>query len=413
MTLRNEKGFSLVELMVTMVVFVLVIAASSQVFTALLTQFKQQSKIGESNIEGIVGLDILRRDLAGAGFGLPQDMNSTTYSEAVDESFLKGSLLNDATGNPPAAFRILNNNGISDSTGTNPVPGSVADVLAIKSSNVAFDDGAQKWSYISNRGSWTTIKSWGAGSTENLISTDRVIVLYPDSQQKLNVLQKDSTGKFYSQWGTNGASLPTSMQPQTNSYLNYVAYGVGSSNDPVMPFNRADYYVKRPASLPSRCAPNTGVLYKGVVNNLATGSAAGQHTELPVLDCVADFQVDFLFDKTTPPDGYADWPPDDGTLLQGYTAADVRARLKEVRVYIVAQEGQKDINYDFSQDGTGTARTAVSTIENLDTYDSGGSVVHNSRPLNFVDLKNLVGDPEYKYYRWKLYTIVVQPNNLR
>jgi Tfp pilus assembly protein PilW len=49
--------------MIAMVMFVFVIAATSQIFTGLLTQFKQQSKIAETNIEGIVGLDMMRRDL--------------------------------------------------------------------------------------------------------------------------------------------------------------------------------------------------------------------------------------------------------------------------------------------------------------------------------------------------------------
>ena len=65
--IQNQKGFTLVELIVTMTIFVLVIAAASGVFTGLLTQFKQQSKITETNIEGVVGLEILRHDLSSAG----------------------------------------------------------------------------------------------------------------------------------------------------------------------------------------------------------------------------------------------------------------------------------------------------------------------------------------------------------
>ena len=68
---KSVAGFTMVELMVTMVVFVLAISAASQIFTKLLTQFKQQSKIAETNIEGIVGLDLLRQDIKHAGLGLP------------------------------------------------------------------------------------------------------------------------------------------------------------------------------------------------------------------------------------------------------------------------------------------------------------------------------------------------------
>ena len=66
-TCKKEAGFTLIELLITMVVFVLVIAAGSQIFTGLLTQFKQQSKIAETNIEGTVGLEILKQDIGHAG----------------------------------------------------------------------------------------------------------------------------------------------------------------------------------------------------------------------------------------------------------------------------------------------------------------------------------------------------------
>ena len=71
MLIKKQDGFTLVELMITMVVFVMVITAASNIFSGLVNQFKQQSKIAETNIEGIVGLELLRYDIEQAGFGLP------------------------------------------------------------------------------------------------------------------------------------------------------------------------------------------------------------------------------------------------------------------------------------------------------------------------------------------------------
>src|SRR3990172_3515844 len=160
--IRREDGFSLTELMITMVVFVLVIAAASQIFTGLLTQFKQQSKIAETNIEGVVGLDILRRDIEHAGYGLPWDLNGASYREIgnvaatswTDRNFSDGPPTNlaragapptypaDVAGasNPPAAFR----------SGDNPTPSGVRlpDVLVIKATTIAPNDASQKWTYI-------------------------------------------------------------------------------------------------------------------------------------------------------------------------------------------------------------------------------------------------------------------------
>jgi prepilin-type N-terminal cleavage/methylation domain-containing protein len=440
MMIRNERGFSLVELMITMVVFVLVIAASSQVFTALLTQFKQQSKIGESNIEGIVGLDILRRDLAGAGFGLPQNLSGATYNEASDDPLNQTAWIDrDYNDGPPVNTPISrgwpSTSETITSTSSPFPPGAVrsgprtgmdsrsnvldrTDLLVIKSASVAFDEGAQKWSYISNRGSWTTIKGWGSGSGENLASADRVIVVNPNASSKTNDLVLNGAS-FFSQWGTNGAALPAALKPDLNSYQNYVAYGVDSNNDPRMPFNRADYYVKVPTtgSMPSRCALNTGVLYKGVLNQ-----SDGNHTELPLIDCVVTMKVDYWLDSDG--NGIVDWNPPDSHGVTPFsandkvqsgvtppysptndinilTAAEIRSMLKEVRVYIVAQEGQRDQNYDFSQGGT---------VEKVTVTEYFGN---QSRDLELVDLHRIFGNYDYKYYHWKVYTIAVQPNNLR
>jgi len=71
---QKQTGFTLVELMVTMVIFVLVIAAASSMFTGILNQFKQQSKIAETNIEGLAGLQMFRTDIEQAGYGLPMTL---------------------------------------------------------------------------------------------------------------------------------------------------------------------------------------------------------------------------------------------------------------------------------------------------------------------------------------------------
>ncbi len=79
---HSQKGFTLVELMVTMVIFLIVIVMAGNVFSILLGNFKQQSRMTESNIEGNVGLQMLRRDIEQAGYGLPWNLNGATYTEA-------------------------------------------------------------------------------------------------------------------------------------------------------------------------------------------------------------------------------------------------------------------------------------------------------------------------------------------
>lgn len=388
--LPTEKGFTLVELMITMVIFVLVIAAASQIFTGLLTQFKQQSKIAETNIEGIVGLDLLRQDLEHTGLGLPWNIPSgTTYSEASSTTICgtaNPSTYNDSTSNPPRAVISGNNNCTNSS-----------DYLVIKAVNVATNDPSSKWTELvyasscaSPYSSFATNvckRAWSP-STEDLSSSDYVIVVSPGTTSSTERLLNANSGIFTA---TSLSNINSSWLPTSASDNVRIVYGLrGSGNAPQRPFNRADYYIST-SNVPQRCAANTGVLLK------ATMDYNGGFNQWPLLDCVADMQVDYWLDADN--DGNINWPPSDD--ISGLTAVQIRDRVKEIRVYIVAHEGQKDINYDFSMNNT---REFLSTTEILGV---------NSRTLNFANLKNQIGNPEYKYYRWKIYTIVVKPVNLR
>ena len=68
---KNNNGFTLVELIVVIGIFVVVIAITGKGLNAVLKHVSLQSKIAEGNIEGVLGLEMMRRDISSAGFGLP------------------------------------------------------------------------------------------------------------------------------------------------------------------------------------------------------------------------------------------------------------------------------------------------------------------------------------------------------
>jgi prepilin-type N-terminal cleavage/methylation domain-containing protein len=386
--MKRQEGFTLVELLITMVVFVLTIAAASAIFVPILTQFKQQSKIAESNIESIIGLELLKRDVEHAGFGLPWNIpDGVTYQEAIsspannyNETTVSG------TTNPPRAILSANNVNF-----TNIIQGS--DYLMIKAMNVAMNDTSTKWteaiSKIDATGNTKTIvRSWGS-SVDDLSTSDRVIVLIPskgeNNQRILKTSDSDNT-KFSVQFNKN---FPADFSPPQGEV--YLVYGVTPAADPVdtalsMPFNRADYYIST-LNVPQRCAPNTGVLRKAVLNHSGTFQG-GIHQ---LFDCVADMQV--IFGRDTDNDGDVDNRTDD---LSGLTAQQIREQLKDVRVYILAHEGQRDINFTYCQDPPSCSDKTIYVGEpglgrdfNLDTIT------------------------DWQRYRWKIYRIVVKPKNLR
>ena len=210
MMIRRQDGFTLVELMIAMAIFVFAIAATSQIFTGLLTQFKQQTKIAETNIEGVIGLEILRRDIEMAGFGLPFDLNGATYTEAVNDPNTNQNETgyNDAGTNPPRALVSGDGQGAGNS-----------DVLVIKATNVAINNAAERWTYVSEKNGVYTIPVWRDVngtilSGENLrknssdsIHTDRVIAVQPVLGSRRRVLVS-SGGIFFTQFNPSNADPP-------------------------------------------------------------------------------------------------------------------------------------------------------------------------------------------------------------
>lgn len=371
---KSEAGFTMVELMVTMVVFVLAISAASQIFTKLLTQFKQQSKIAETNIEGIVGIDLLRQDIKHAGLGLPWNVTGVAgwgavpgYTEAADPDY---TAYNDAP-NEPGAFRSGDGAGLD-------VAGS--DYFVIKSAHAATNTAAGKNTCLTSDGN---VRTWSL-YTDDLENSDRVIVISPGSTDL------DSRSLVVSGGSFNTAKINvSSFAPADNTDVRLV-YGISNANATnalLAPFNRSDYYIS--AANAPHCANGTGVLVKATLDQ-----ATGAFTVMPILDCVADMQVIYGMDN----DEDGDFESGVGgdaytTTLAGLTSQQIRTRVKEVQVYILSHEGQKDTNFTFS----------------------GGStiIVGRSAVLGRVfDFEN-PSIADYTNYRWKVYTISVTTDNLR
>lgn len=326
---RRESGFSLLELMIALAIVAFVLAAASTFFIGVVKQYKVQSKITESNVEGIIGLELMRQDVESLGFGLPWDLNSITYSEPDP---LQGS-------DPPRAVGSLT---LTDNS----------DYLIIRSARVGMAGAAGKWTTLR---SGPQVRNWGSNE-EDLASTDRVIVLSPGGANSPSRVLLTGGVNF----GDNGAGLPSPF----DSFQTNIVYGI-DNGDLQRPFNRADYYIaNNPAYPPTyptpwHCASNTGVLVKAV----RTHDASGTRSLLPLLDCVADLQVVYGLD--TDADGVVNsWTDTLGTL----TAADIRTQLVELHVHILAQVGQRDDSYTYPYDNVSVGSEGVVRSVSVSTY---------------------------------------------
>ena len=149
----KEDGFTLIEMIIVMSVFIVVIIITSNAFNTVLTKTKVIGKSEESNIEGVVGLEMLRHDLEQAGFGLFTE-TGIPLPEYAETANTPASDYNDSPNGIPRAVVAGNNL----SPGNNIVL-SGTDYLAIKATTVGRTQVCQKWTYIDGLGS---SKIWGA-----------------------------------------------------------------------------------------------------------------------------------------------------------------------------------------------------------------------------------------------------------
>lgn len=362
---KLRGGFSLIELLIAIAIVAFVLSAASAFFIMSVKQYKLQSKIVETNVEGVIGLELFRRDLENLGFGLPWNDLPTSGALYSERTAAGLAALNDFPNAPRAVVSIdcaaftLNQ----------------SDYLVIKAASVGLDNAAGKWTTLTQTDSkrpWTPAE-------ENLVNGDFVIVLNLGSNDT-NRRSLVNPGGPYTLFNNTAGFVPV------DPFSANIIYGINSDGTmPVRPFNRAEYYIADnastpPVTVPQRCATNTGVLVKALVAHDANGTTPNP---LPLLDCVADMQVVFGLD--TDADGAVNtWSTD---ISAGMTAANIRTQLVEVQVYILAQEGLRDDTY--------THLTNPILV--------GSAAVGGGRNFNITGFQN---------YRWKLYTIVVKPRNL-
>jgi len=346
--------------------------------------------MAETNIEGVVGLELLRVDIGHAGYGLPWNINGAAFIEAIDDASTahNDALFND-NNNPPRAIVSGDGVGIANS-----------DVIVIKAINVAMNDTAQRWSYIT---SGSDPKPWG---TDDLVGgIDRVVVINPKASETSLRELVVSGGAFST---TYSSPFNLNFSPP-GALETYIIYGVDTTALR-MPFNRTDYSVST-TTVPLRCATGTGVLEKATINH-ATGGF--NIPPMQILDCVADMQVAFGVDTTNPTDGTVDCYTNDlaSGVLPAVDAENVRERVKEVRVYILAHEGQFDNFFNFN---IAALNAAVNPPIGCGTCFRVGE----GNPSNCTGLEPILGQDfdlsaitDWQNFRWKVYTLVVRSENL-
>lgn len=406
----GSRGFSLVELMIVMTITVFVLAATSQILVSLISNFKQQGKIAESSIERVVGLEILRRDIQSAGFGLASGLKNSIsiYQEADDWSKL--SHYTEAT-NPSGSDPHPSYIKPADFNDSNPQTAPRAFIITtptwsfndsnyivIKSANLGSTAAAGKfhilrYDHILDEG---VVNAWYPKNNNpltdaNLIPDDYVMALTIRDKEWIGLVNAagDKT-KYYARFKDVDIFTPPNDRKSV-----HLIYGLSSDKVPVAPFNRADYFISDYAEIvPADCAPGTGVLVKASM--LHGDGKLGN--EQPLLDCVADIQVVFTLDENG--DGNISPINSIGHL----SAKEIKEQLKQVSLYILVQEGRANARRKFYPD---PADESVTTI-NVGMLDKYGDLIYGRA----FDLNEHVGST-FNNYKWRVMQLTESPSALR
>ncbi|BCG47851.1 Type IV fimbrial biogenesis protein PilW [Citrifermentans bremense] len=408
------RGYTIVELMVVMLIFSVVMTLISVSFSRMVRGSAQLIKSAETDIGGLIGLEVMRRDIELGGLGLfwniPSDAKGSTsyfsYTEAPDHlKFVyncldgcpqaKPSLFNDSTYDDdryiPRAYRVGNN-----------VAYNGSDYLVLKATALGTNKVSRAWGYLNY--TTTVVIPPRDAESQPFQDKDRVIALKSGMAGGRGVREL-----VFKQPGEAGFSVsyvkpfPADFSPKDPGD-NFLVYGVDKpEKDDTLPlrfpFNRADYYISRPDEMSPNCASGTGVLYKAVITHGNPDPPHLPRETVPILDCVADMQVVLPVD--TNGDGEIDYHLD----LEELDALKTRDQLKEIRVYILAQQGRRDDSYSYPVADSERA-VIVGDRDLMENPDDAYGSIWSSSKMAATFGRN------WRNYRWRLYTIVVQPKNL-
>jgi prepilin-type N-terminal cleavage/methylation domain-containing protein len=341
--MNNQKGMSLVELMVALVIFLLVMAGILGVYISLTGHSAREYRIAESAMEREIARNIVERDIMMAGYGLADDYGGLGLHPRPVEAF-------DAASGDPSDSLLLR--------------GTAIGILS---------KSAQGWSYLINKNP-DLFQKWN-DDRENVYKDDRVIYMEPASREVLT---------------SGGSAIFRYPATPVGCDRGALVYGL-NSDGANLPYYTVEFSLG--GTPPSSCAKGSMNLLRAESVNSDPPAPANRK---PVINCVRDFQVAFGLD--TNEDGNIDtWDPVGGVFISdAYDEKILRKRVRQIRVYILAQSGNYDPDYTYCNPEQSGEPDAIYV---------GDNNIHTGRDITLTPLQ--------RKYHWEVFSLNITPRNLR
>lgn len=365
MKMMTKRGFSLIELLTVVAIFSVVMAGLYAAYSVQLREGVKEYRIAESEMELGISRGIIDRDLSMAGYGLMDDYTAVT-----------GFTL-------PRA--------VSAQEG-----GADPDQLILMGTALGIASRAsQGWTYAGSVASGVPSYRALDDAREAIRTNDRVIMMDPNTRI---LLASGAAWLFkYNGISLNVTRLSDNL-PYADPFVGMVVYGMNDSTatNATQPYNAVRYYLADAASSPPprTCAPGTRNLLRAESRTSATPVGGD-----PMMNCVLDFQVALGLD--TDENGSIDFWDNGGATAAGYAAKDLNKRLKQVRLYVLVQVGNRDANYLYKNPDPVYA-SAQDKVRVGDLYLVGGAIG-----------RDVVLTAEQRKYRWRVVSFAITPRNIR
>ncbi|PIE72582.1 MAG: hypothetical protein CSA20_06995 [Deltaproteobacteria bacterium] len=342
----NNKGFTLIEFLVAMTVMLGLLTMASVSFQVLTSDVKVSTSANQTELDLINSRELLRLDIEHLGMGIANFIGSTSTDNNC----------------PLVDWNISNSTLTIYSTLSNSVSSTIGWAVGACNASGQFDYSNAVYSADSRYTPSPTPPPSILLTPEYVFDDAVTTTSCPDNGQVFIAFPWDNSP------GSNGCSGFLGSQQQCSA----TAYTVSVSQ----PTNVCDQQTR----------------------NLLRNSA-------PVFNCVADYQVLFDWDL----DGNGTLASSEKNISRAAivsgdsngafsTTANVRQRLKSVRVYILQQQGKRDENY--------TSTRFLQSNGNIVFTVDGVSITFKTQFATVAERQR------FRHYRWKVITVTGSPREL-
>ncbi len=359
----NNRGLTLIEMLVVLTLFSLVMAALFQSFNAQVRMgIVKEYRTAESEMELGISKNLIARDLSMAGYGIAERQGIGGLAPVVAVTGADG--------------------------------GSAPDTLTLRGTAIGMRKGAaQGWTYVKTAPPTITFAAWN-DAREDLRTGSAVVVMEPNTKE----WKTTASGAWLFTYNGPTADLTAGGAPYTELKEGDLVYGFwtpGSVTDPPpgQPYYNVQYTHGTVVPLSTNCGPGTKNLER-----------TEEGVTSAIMNCVLDFQFALGLDRDG--DGAVDLWDNGATAFNADVAAgrppdELNRQLRQIRAYVLVQVGSEDPNYTYSNPDPAYADN-LNLIRVGDLTLQGGAVGRDY-PLS---------DPQRRY-RWRVLSVAVTPRNIR